>query len=81
MKTAVSIPDDVYENAEALARQLKMSRSRLYADALRDFVARRRSEAITESWNRVVDELGEDAVDRAWLEIGLQTLARVEWKD
>ena len=36
MKTAVSIPDDVFESAERLARRTKKSRSRLFSDALRD---------------------------------------------
>lgn len=39
MKTAVSIPDDVFEQAEALARELNISRSELYANALRSIVA------------------------------------------
>ena len=40
MKTAVSIPDDVFEDAERLASRLRTSRSQLYARALAEFVAR-----------------------------------------
>ena len=40
MKTAVSIPDDVFEEAERLATELKTSRSQLYSRALQEFVAR-----------------------------------------
>jgi hypothetical protein len=40
MKTAVSIPDDVFEEAERLAAELRTSRSRLYSRALRELVAR-----------------------------------------
>jgi metal-responsive CopG/Arc/MetJ family transcriptional regulator len=36
MKTAVSIPDDLFEQAEELARRSKKSRSQLFADALRE---------------------------------------------
>jgi metal-responsive CopG/Arc/MetJ family transcriptional regulator len=36
MKTAVSIPDDVFEGAERLARRTKKSRSQLFSDALRE---------------------------------------------
>jgi hypothetical protein len=36
MKTAVSIPDEVFEGAERLARHTKRSRSRLFSDALKE---------------------------------------------
>lgn len=39
MKTAISIPDPLFDDAEALARRLHVSRSELYANALRAFVA------------------------------------------
>lgn len=38
MKTAISIPDPLFEEAEALAHRLHVSRSELYANALRVFV-------------------------------------------
>ena len=38
MKTAISIPDRLFEEAEELARRLRVSRSELYATALRAFV-------------------------------------------
>ena len=38
MKTAVSIPDPLFESAESLARRLDLSRSQLYARALRALV-------------------------------------------
>jgi metal-responsive CopG/Arc/MetJ family transcriptional regulator len=81
MKTAVSIPDDVYAEAESLARRLKVSRSRLYTNALREFVSRRDPEAITESWNRVVDELGDEAIDPFVSAAAALTLERVEWEE
>ena len=40
MKTAVSIPDQLYERAEALAQRLGKSRSQIYREALADYVAR-----------------------------------------
>jgi hypothetical protein len=39
MKTAISIPDDLFESAEALASRLGVSRSQLYATALARLVA------------------------------------------
>lgn len=35
MKTAISLPDSVFEEAEALAQQLGLSRSELYTKALK----------------------------------------------
>ncbi len=58
MKTAISIPDDVFADAEQLARELKKSRSRLYSDAMREYIARHSAESITESLDRVCDEVG-----------------------
>ncbi|MBM3147120.1 MAG: hypothetical protein FJ000_04405 [Actinobacteria bacterium] len=57
MKTAISIPDDVFADAEQLARELKKSRSRLYGDAVREYVARHSAQSITESLDRVCDEV------------------------
>ena len=57
MKTAISIPDDLFADAEELARELKKSRNRLYGDAVREYVARHSAESITESLDRVCDEV------------------------
>ncbi len=57
MKTAISIPDDLFADAEELARELKKSRSRLYGDALREYVARHSTESVTEALDRVCDDL------------------------
>ena len=43
MKTAVSIPDDVFHEAEELARRCNITRSELYANALRALLAQDRN--------------------------------------
>lgn len=53
MKTAISIPDEVFREAERLARKLKKSRSALYREALAEYVARHGSEGVTEALNRL----------------------------
>jgi hypothetical protein len=53
MKVAISIPDDVFESAEALGKRLGVPRSRLYATALADFVAKHRGGKVTEALDRV----------------------------
>lgn len=58
MKTAISIPDDVFEQAEELARKLKKSRSELYREAIAEYLARHDADSITASLDRVADEVG-----------------------
>jgi metal-responsive CopG/Arc/MetJ family transcriptional regulator len=53
MKTAVSLPDDLFSLAEAAARRLRMSRSQLYATALTEYLNRQETDAITEVLNEV----------------------------
>ena len=53
MKTAISLPDDLFRMAEAAARKLRMSRSQLYATALAEFLERRNAHRITERLNRL----------------------------
>ena len=66
MKTAISLPDELYEEIDACARQLKMTRSGLLAQAAREFVARRRRAANpTEAWNQAIDKAGQPGDDPA----------------
>lgn len=53
MKTAVSLPDDLFALAEITAKRLHISRSRLYARAISEFVNRVQSDNVTEQLNRV----------------------------
>lgn len=64
MKTAVSIPDDVFEQAERMAHDLNISRSELYARALRALV--HHDQSVTDRLNRVHDAVAPDpAVEAA----------------
>jgi metal-responsive CopG/Arc/MetJ family transcriptional regulator len=78
MKTAVSIPDDVFEEAERLATDLRTSRSQLYSRALQEFVARHAPDRLTEAMNRVVDEVGGE-VDEFSRRAAHRVLEKVEW--
>jgi len=64
MKTAVSIPDALFEKSEHLAANLGISRSQLYARAVRLFVERHDTEAITNQLNEVYayEQPGVDSV-------------------
>jgi metal-responsive CopG/Arc/MetJ family transcriptional regulator len=78
MKTAVSIPDEVFRDAERLARRAKKSRSQLFSDALREYVARHAPEEVTEAMDRVVDEVG-DTTDEFASAAARRVLDRTEW--
>ena len=78
MKTAVSIPDDIFERAERLASREQRFRSDVYAAALDQYLARHARDEITETMNRVCDEVGES--DDAFLAAaGRRVLDRAEW--
>lgn len=53
MKIAVSLPDDLFRQAEAAARRLRVSRSELYAKAIAEFLKREDGSAITQRLNEV----------------------------
>jgi predicted transcriptional regulator len=78
MKTAISIPDRLYERAEALARRLGKSRSQVYREALADYVARRESAAVTSSLDELVEKLGSGS-DEWTAEAARHALERSEW--
>jgi len=77
MKTAVSIPDDVFEDADRLARRLGHSRSQLYSRALREFVARHDPSSVTAALDAIVAE--EPTVDAFVARAGRRAVARSDW--
>jgi metal-responsive CopG/Arc/MetJ family transcriptional regulator len=78
MKTAVSIPDEVFEGAERLARRTKKSRSRLFSDALKEYLARHTPDQVTEAMNQVLAAVGE-AKDPFVSSAAKRALGRSEW--
>ena len=70
MKTAISIPDSLFEEAEETAKRLGMSRSELYAKAVKTFLAAYRKENITQQLNEVYAEEPSELDD---------VIARMQW--
>ncbi len=58
MKTAISLPDRVFREAERFARRVRKTRSRLYAEAIAEYLARHAPDGITEAMNKVSDRIG-----------------------
>lgn len=77
MKTAISIPDDLFAEADRLARELGTSRSQLYSRAIREFIERHSPDRVTASLNAVCEETQEDA--EFAIEASRRMLKRVEW--
>lgn len=78
VKTAVSLPDDIFRLADAAARRLRVSRSQLYATAISEFLNRQQGNAVTERLNQVYS--GRPAtVDPALHRAQLRSIEKDSW--
>ncbi|HEY1645396.1 MAG TPA: hypothetical protein VGF75_03335 [Candidatus Saccharimonadales bacterium] len=79
MKTAVSIPDNVYVSAEKLANRFGESRSQLYAKALTSYIKQHQNTNVTDKLNEVYDAV-DSRVNPSLLTLQAQSLSRnSEW--
>jgi metal-responsive CopG/Arc/MetJ family transcriptional regulator len=78
VKTAISIPDPLFKEAERLTRRLRIPRSQLYARALEAYLQRQRSKGIKEALDEVYgtesSELDPDLAAAAY-----HILAKEKW--
>ncbi len=79
MKTAVSLPDDLFRAAERHAKRAQKSRSQLYAEALAEYLARHAPDEVTEAMNRVMEQLGEAEPDPALAAAARRVFERTDW--
>jgi metal-responsive CopG/Arc/MetJ family transcriptional regulator len=80
MKTAISLPDELFHAVERLVRLSKRHRSEVYADALREYVARHSQDEVTQSLNRVLKQMDAPAQeDRFIAEAARRVLAERDW--
>ena len=78
MKTAVSLPDDLYRSGDRLAKRMGISRSALYAQALAEFLAKHQTDRVTERLNAVY-AAQESRLDPALMRAQLETLSPESW--
>lgn len=80
MKTAISIPDDLFRQAERLAKKLGVSRSELYTRAMQRLLQLEHDREVTASYDRAFGE-GSGRDDAAALRRAAtrKTLLDVEW--
>jgi len=78
---AVSIPDDVFKGAERLARRTRKSRSQLFSDALREYVARHAPDEVTDAMDEVCAQVGHgnDSNHKFVSSAARRVLERTEW--
>lgn len=60
VKTAVSLPKDLFDKVDVLAEEMKVSRSGLLALAMEEFMERRQNRLLLEAINRAYENDAED---------------------
>jgi metal-responsive CopG/Arc/MetJ family transcriptional regulator len=78
MKTAISLPDSVFVEAEALAQQLGLSRSELYSTALQAYLSKYNREQILSKLNNVYSKESSD-LDPTIATMQFMSLSREDW--
>ena len=78
MKTAISIPDPIFNEAEGLAHRLGISRSQLYAKAVAEYTKLRKTENITEILNKVYSE-EDTTLEKELSFMQFESVAKEEW--
>ncbi len=53
MKTAISLPDTLYTDADKIAQSMGIPRSQLFVKALEEFIMHHKKEAITDRLNAI----------------------------
>jgi predicted transcriptional regulator len=76
MKTAISIPDEVFAEAEQVARNLGLSRSQLYTRAVTAFLKSQNSDEVTRKLDELYSELP-STLDSGL--VGLQSASLDPW--
>lgn len=80
MKTAVSVPDDLFAEVERLTKRSRRSRSEVYSAALREYVARHDTDHVTEGLDRIIDQLGESPSEALFIDTAARgVLEATEW--
>jgi metal-responsive CopG/Arc/MetJ family transcriptional regulator len=80
MKTAISVPDKIFEAADRMATQLGTSRSELYEKALSEYLEKHKSQGVTERLNQIYSEGAQDSeLDSALNTLQIKSLPREDW--
>jgi hypothetical protein len=78
MKTAISVPDDIFELSKKLAKKLKVSRSKIFAMGVQKLAEEYDDDEITARLNEVYGKEKAE-VDPVLLKMALMSLPKDEW--
>jgi hypothetical protein len=78
MKTAISVPNDVFELSEKLAKKLKVSRSKVFAMGVIKLAEEYNREELVAKINAVCEEV-DTSIDPFWKKLQSRTLPEDEW--
>lgn len=79
MKTAVSIPDDVFRRADEAAKSLRCSRSHLYTQALKAYLKKEEADSVTARLNAYYDKYPDEGLDPVLQALQYEVLSRDPW--
>ena len=78
MKTAISIPDPLFKEAERLTKRLRIPRSRLYAKALEAYIQTQKSKGIKEALDEVYRTESSE-LDPVMARLQSEAIGREDW--
>lgn len=78
MKIAISVPDAIFDAAERLAKERHVPRSQLFSEALREYVSRHSSDAVTAKLNEIYGSK-ESAVEAPLAQAQLTSVEHEAW--
>ena len=79
MKTAISLPDDLFRAAERQAKRARKSRSQLYAEAVAEYLARHAPDEVTDAMNRLVEQVDKPVPEPFVVGAARRVIERTEW--
>ncbi len=82
MKTAISIPDDIFVSAEKMAKKLGIPRSRLFTRAIEDFLEKHSKKEVTKKLNKIYTPKSDktiEVVQKASVQILRESLKNDSW--
>lgn len=78
MKTAISIPDQIFKSAEKLAKKLGLSRSELFTKAVKNYIQRTDDDEITANLNQVYS-VNDSTLDSGLARLQSKSIPKEKW--
>jgi metal-responsive CopG/Arc/MetJ family transcriptional regulator len=78
MKTAVTIPDNIIKRADKLAKKRRISRSKLFTEAIESYLDEYEEDEIIRRINEVCEKV-DTSVDPVLMKMALLSLPKDEW--